>query len=203
AGSIRQRDAVGGWLYQVAHRLALRARAVCARRGEQFTPLEEFEATSPALPAEILSAIVDEELQRLPEQYRSAVVLCYLEGRTQTEAARLLATTTDAVNSRLKRARHLLRQRLSRHGLALSGTALAAGAARAALSPAMIQLTARTALNFITRPAAACGASALAATLAEGALHGMITPKVKILSTLVLVAAVLTTAVLLLPPPAQ
>src|SRR5262245_522386 len=35
AGSIREREVVGGWLYRVAHRIALQARADAARRRSQ------------------------------------------------------------------------------------------------------------------------------------------------------------------------
>src|SRR4051812_2127035 len=94
AGSVRQGDSVGGWLYRVAYRLALRARAVGCRRREQLTPAGE-EVTTPGVlgaltqprsPHESLRTALDEELRRLPEQYRTAAVLCYLEGRTQAEA---------------------------------------------------------------------------------------------------------------------
>jgi RNA polymerase sigma factor (sigma-70 family) len=206
AGSIRQGEAVGGWLYQVAYRLALRARAVCDRRREQLTTLcDAFETPGPAPPQDLLQGSLEEELQRLPEQYRSAVVLCYFEGRTQTEAARLLATTSDAVNSRLKRARTLLRQRLTRRGCTLSSVAvvgaLAANAARAALAPPRLTAIVRTALHFARGLVPACGASARAAALAQGALRSMIPPKSKILLALALFITLLTTGALLIPVP--
>jgi RNA polymerase sigma-70 factor (ECF subfamily) len=122
AAAIRVGDSLAGWLYRVALRLALRARSVRSR--QQFTELTDAIAHTASLPQQALDTILDEELRRLPEQYRSAVVLCYLESRTQSEAALLLATTENAVNSRLKRARELLRQRLARRGLTLGGVAL-------------------------------------------------------------------------------
>ncbi len=203
AGPIRGRDSLGGWLYQVARRLALRARASGALRRARLTELAEglsaprTERTQDALGA------LHEELERLPEQYRTPVVLCYLEGRTQAEAAGILATTAGAVNSRLKRARELLRQRLARRGLTLSGLAepLAESAARGALSPALVEGTARAAFHFATGRATGSGASALAVALAKGALRDMITLKVKALSALVLVAGFLTAGALLVLPP--
>src|SRR5260370_18302361 len=89
AGSIRQRDGLGGWLHQVAHRLALRARAAAGRRREQLTPGGD-ELASPSLPGHAVCSSVTEELQRLPEPYRPAVALCYLQGRTQAQAPPLL-----------------------------------------------------------------------------------------------------------------
>ena len=65
-----------------------------------------------------LRAILDEEIHRLPEKYRRPVVLCYLEGRTQEEAARRLRCTPGSVRGRLDRAREKLRSRLVRRGLA-------------------------------------------------------------------------------------
>jgi RNA polymerase sigma factor (sigma-70 family) len=203
AGSIRQGDAVGGWLHQVAHRLAVRARLVADRRRDRFTALGD-EPPAPA-PTADLHAALDEELARLPDHYRAAVVLCYLEGRSQAEAARLLATTAEAVNSRLKRARDLLRRRLSRHGLAVGAAALTAAltarAAGAALPPALARRAAEAACRFAAG-SASCGASPLAADLAKGALDAMAPAKIKlVLSSLVAAAALLTAAALAVPAP--
>src|SRR5438876_1014748 len=86
--------------------------------------LSEHDPPAPDAPPQAGDGLLDAELRRLPEAYRAAVVLCYLEGRSQSEAARLLATTTAAVNSRLKRAREVLRRRLAGRGLLLSEAAL-------------------------------------------------------------------------------
>ena len=198
----RKSDAIhqeaAGWLYRVAHRLALRARASAARRRERLTPPGEVSATA-APTQDAGREALDEELLRLPEPYRAAVVLCYLEGRTQAEAARLLAITTDAVNSRLKRARELLRRRLARQGLGVSAAALAGGVAQAALSPCRVRLVARTALEF-TAGGKAGGTTAAAAALATGALREMFTSKIKLLSALALAVFTLAWAGTLLAP---
>src|SRR5262245_56850736 len=178
ASGIRQSASVGGWLYQVAFRLALRARAVGLRRRSLLVTLPESTlAPNSEPPMEHLSIAVEQELDRLPEHYRAAVILCYLEGRTQTEAARHLATTADAVNSRLKRARELLRQRLGRGEAVLSAAALTealvAGGSHAALPAHLVRPTARAALEFAISRGAACGASAAATSLAKGALLTM------------------------------
>ena len=72
-----------------------------------------------------LRPVLHEEVNRLPEKYRDAVVLCYLEGRTNEEAATLLGWPVGTVKGRLSRARELLRSRLTRRGLALSAAFLA------------------------------------------------------------------------------
>ena len=202
AGSIRQQDSVGGWLYRVSYRLALRARASGSRRRERLTDPSGLCASAPEeSPDDPLLPSLDAEVQRLPELYRSAVVLCYVEGRTQAEAARLLVTTASAVNSRLKRARELLRRRLTRRGVFLSGTlggVLSVGTARAGVSAELVRLTARAASRFAADPAA-CGASALAVTLARGALRAMTTTKLKLVSLFAVVLALLTAGALALP----
>ena len=71
-----------------------------------------------------LRAVVDEELSQLPEKYRAPLMLCYLEGRTQEEAARTLGWSKSTIRRRLGRGLELLRVRLTRRGTALSDVSL-------------------------------------------------------------------------------
>ena len=59
------------------------------------------------------------EVDRLPERYRAAVVLHYLEGLSTEAAARRLGFARGTVLSRLSRARERLRSRLERRGVSL------------------------------------------------------------------------------------
>jgi RNA polymerase sigma factor (sigma-70 family) len=61
--------------------------------------------------------ILHAELNRLPESDRTLLVRCYLEGRSNQEAARLLGCPIGTLKGRLWRARGLLRERLYRSGL--------------------------------------------------------------------------------------
>src|SRR5205814_285695 len=94
-----------------------------------------------------LQPILDEELNRLPDHYRAAVVVCYLEGKTNQEASRLLRCPAGTVKSRLARARDLLRTRLARRGIALSAglfAGLLAEHAAAAVPTTLVSATVRT-----------------------------------------------------------
>src|SRR5262249_28273585 len=128
AASIASRDLLANWLYGVAHQTALKARSVAARRRErerQGTDMPETATADESLWHHLLP-MLDQELSRLPEKYRTAIVLCDLEDRTRKEAALQLGLPEGTVASRLSRARVMLAKRLARHGLAVSGGALAA-----------------------------------------------------------------------------
>jgi RNA polymerase sigma factor (sigma-70 family) len=196
--SIREMESIAGWLFQVAHRLAVRARARENRR-RHLPLLDEISAPPPANGHR---EILNQELERLPEPYRAALVLCYLEGRTQTEAARLLATTTYAINSRLKRARDLLRQRLVRSGFVLSAAGLidflSTSAGHAALPTALAKVTAQAAVTYASCGSAG-GVSAAALDLAKGALH-MMSSKIKVLLAMVMAGILWATSMMFSPP---
>jgi len=122
AGRLGARDAVAGWLYRVAVRIArkLLARRLLARRraAGPLPPDVAAPASADAAARELLAAL-DHEVNALPDQFRAAVVLCGLEGRTNTEAAAILGCPTGTVDSRLHAAKRKLRDRLTRRGFAV------------------------------------------------------------------------------------
>ena len=110
ARSLRSTDAVGGWLYGVAYRIALKARTAARRRRKR-----EAAALLTAhgnAPDDGLREVLDRELDLLPTKHRVPVVLCYFEGKTKEEAARELRLPTGTVSARLARARERLRRRV-------------------------------------------------------------------------------------------
>jgi RNA polymerase sigma factor (sigma-70 family) len=120
AGAIRNRQALGGWLREVAARNAIRARAKTARLRSRFVSAREAVSPSSAefdAARNELMQIILVELDRLPEKYRLPVVHCHLEGKTNEEASRLLGCPIGTVKGRLSRARAILRERLSTRGL--------------------------------------------------------------------------------------
>ena len=129
AGSIRKRTALASWLYGVARRTALRMRRSAAQRRQPPIHPSHRKPEEPVAAAALrdLQSLLDEEVERLPEMYRAPFVLCCLEGRSRTEAARQLAWKEGTVAGRVARARKLLQQRLARRGVSLSAV-LCAGA---------------------------------------------------------------------------
>jgi RNA polymerase sigma factor (sigma-70 family) len=122
-------ESVGSWLYEVAYRLAHKARAADLRRQARERPLVPVACPrqGPDAASRELGAVIDEELARLPEKYQGPLLLCYLEGHTRDEAARQLGCPLGTLKHRLERGRALLRSRLARRGITLSAGLLFAG----------------------------------------------------------------------------
>jgi hypothetical protein len=144
-------------------------------------------------------AILDEELDRLPQKLRAPLVLCCLEGRTRDEAARQLGWSSKLVKSRLEQGRERLRSRLCRRGLtlpaALGATLLMEEAAPAALPAVLIRAAVQAARS-------SNGVSASVALLAETALGGTVIGKAKvvILGMLLLTGALVAGTGAFAPP---
>jgi len=126
AASIMPREKVGNWLYGVAYQTARKARATRARRRMregQVPDGPEPEAASDVR-RDDLAEVLDHELNRLPDKYRTPIVLCELEGKTHGEAAERLGWPIGTVSGRLSRARAMLAERLIRRGMSPSGAPL-------------------------------------------------------------------------------
>jgi polysaccharide export outer membrane protein len=182
AASIHKRDAVGSWLYGVAYRLASKARAQRQRRQahERRAGLRKHAeprgaSATPLVKAawQQVQATRDEALGKLPDKYRAALILCYLEERSHEEAARQLGCPLATLRSRLTRGRERLRAALARRGLALSASGFAAflatNAVEGALPTRLGQTTLRAAARFAAgEPANQVVSVAVAQLVKEG-----------------------------------
>ncbi|MGC8642285.1 MAG: RNA polymerase sigma factor, partial [Isosphaeraceae bacterium] len=219
AGSLRRKELLGNWLYGVATRVALRARALRVRRQSRMVLDADIDARAgngrtdagQAGPAAVLQAderpILLEEVNRLPQKYREPIVLCSFEGLTHNQAAARLGWPVGTVKGRLSRARDLLRTRLSRRGVTVSSAALLAFASsadlRAAVPFSLTQSTVKAALAILARGGLALTASSAVSlsvtSLTEGVIHTMVLSQLKSLAFPALVASgLLTTGTLTL-----
>jgi RNA polymerase sigma factor (sigma-70 family) len=193
AGSIVRRESLAGWLYRVAYRVALEARGNASRETTGKPGCEPSVAPSDELIWRDLAPVLDEELHRLPEKHRLAVVLCYLEGRTVDEAARALGCPRGTVGTWLARARERLREQLQQRGVTLTSVVLAAVLAQQAgaahLPVALVTQTGRVAGLLAAGQATAM--TAPVAALVEGVLRAMFLGKVKIVAAAAVVVVVL------------
>jgi polysaccharide biosynthesis/export protein len=119
AAALENPDLLGGWLHGVAHRIARKARAQTVRRRAQerrAAAMTGAEEPQDGLAMRELCAALDEELNQLPDKYRLPLVLCYLQGLTNEEAARRLGWPAGSISYRLARGRERLRQRMRARG---------------------------------------------------------------------------------------
>ncbi len=181
AGSIVKRASAASWLHGVARRVAWSARLATARRRTHERRAAELASrTCDDASGDDLAALLHEEIGRLPERYRTAIVLCDLEGLTEGQAAHRLGRPVGTVRSRLLRGRERLRDRLIRRGLAPSIIVLtsfhASEAASMVVPSVLVQSTTRAAVQFAT----AGTVPAAVLSLTEGILRTMFITKLKI-----------------------
>jgi RNA polymerase sigma factor (sigma-70 family) len=188
AGTLRP-GPLGPWLHGVAYRTALKARErAVLRRGR---PVAENDRVAADPTEEIawrdLRPLLDEAIGRLPNSYRIPFVLCYLEGRTNAEAAEALGCPRGTVATRLSRARERLRAHLSRRGLTLSAGLLSAllsreAVAREAVSAALGRSAARAAWS-----PAGTAVPATVLALTKGVARTMLMEKLKVILAVLLI----------------
>ncbi len=166
AASRRWQASIAGWLYCVAYRLAMRLGKQSVRRREVERTAGSRSATAASEDHSALCRVLDEELQRLADEYREPIVLCYLEGKTRDEAARQLGWSLRTLQRRLNQGLHLLRGGLDRRGVELPLALLLAGlsqqVASAGVSAAVVATTVEAAVGGVLSPR-------VAALVAEGA----------------------------------
>src|SRR5262245_40286825 len=187
--TVRQGASLASWLHGVAHRVALKARAQAAgrRRHEQEGALPETVPPDDVTWKELRSAL-DGELGQLPEKWRLPLILCYLEGRMQDEAASQLGWSKSTLRRRLEEAREALGRRLHGRGIvwpaALSAVLLADCVAPA--SPGLVAATVEAAAGVAAGKPVATAASVKVATLTQGMLKTMLLTRLKTVTAVLL-----------------
>jgi RNA polymerase sigma factor (sigma-70 family) len=176
------RDSLGPWLHQVACRTALCARsAIHRRRRHEGEAAKLATWTVNEEPGDDLAEIIHQELNRLPETNRAAIVLCLIEGLTHEEAARGLGWPVGTVQSRLARGRERLRRRLALRGLAPSAGALALALSASNVSAAELSRITDYAIRLASRRIESAVSVPLSITrLVQEVLRTMLMTKLRI-----------------------
>ena len=169
-----------------------------ASRHERQAAAELTEITVDPVRQE-LSAVIHDEVNRLPENLRLIVVLCLMEGLTTEQAARYLKCPVGTVHSRLARGRQRLRNRLARRGQALTimglSTQITVKPASVMVPPGLLHATVRSATQYAAKGSAAGAVSMMTTEVVQDVMGAMIMSKLKLLSgTVLLLAIVLTGA---------
>ncbi|MDR3619507.1 MAG: sigma-70 family RNA polymerase sigma factor [Paludisphaera borealis] len=189
AESVWVRDSLGPWLHAVAVRTSAHLRVQVERRKRHERRFAESSNGEGDLGwiDDDLARTIHEEVGRLPDRFREAVVLCDLEGCSHEEAAGRLGWPIGTVKSRQARGRERLRERLSRRGLAPAEFAVAAALSSSPVSAASIHATVRAATVFRAGRGATAGAVSAASALAK-AVSGAMTMSVLKSSVLAVLA---------------
>ncbi len=191
AAAIRDRAALGGWLYRVAHRVSRKLRD----RTKRFNPLTDDLAVDGTSPGVDLRSVLDEEIAKLPEKYRLVVQLCYVNGLTTTVAAQRLGSAKGTVLTRLAWARKRLRGELTRRGVTVAVGSLGVVLGRTGTGAVPIALVLKTvqAAGLLTAgESVASLVSERTITLTQEVVQVMILNKVKWVAGILLLTVTLT-----------
>src|SRR5207244_9423767 len=117
AASICKSTSLASWLHGVACRVAAGIKRAEARRQRRARAAELPAPRGTDTAGEVswreMQAILDQQLEQLPQRYRTPLILCYLDGKTRDQAAHELGVSLGSLHGRLERGRNLLRDRLT------------------------------------------------------------------------------------------
>jgi RNA polymerase sigma factor (sigma-70 family) len=200
AAKIRKGESVGSYLHGTAYRVAVKARALRRQAQAKVRPMQTEAAETRREPHDV-EFLVHEELARLPERLRRAVVLCHFEGKTHAQAAALLGCPVGSVSRHLKRACELLRERLSARGVTASAGLLATALTAPDAIPAALAVgTWKLVAQYTAGSALVGGLAVPAVALARQVLRAATTFKLKGLTALLLLFGLAATGTALFGP---
>ena len=139
--TLAERGGIGGWLYRVAHRIAWKGRAMADKRKRRETKVAKSEAAPESAPPSDLMAVIGEELERLSEPHRLAIIVCDLDGLSRSQAAAKLGCNEGTLSARLNRGRKQLAERLRARGITTPVVGLGALLGIASNAPAYLGQT--------------------------------------------------------------
>ena len=202
AAKLKCPQLLGNWLYGVAYRTALHAKATISKRRAKEQQMINRVTCEEAQDQTLLDLrpILDRELERLPEKYRTAIVLCDLESRPRSVVACQLGIPEGTLSSRLAAGRKILAKRLTRRGLTVSAAALTVNlvktaSAAAIVPPSLLMATAKAASLFAAASNAAEVLSASVGPLTTEALNTLRWAKLKMVAGLAVLGGVLALAI--------
>lgn len=198
AGTVK--STLAGWLHKVARDVSLQMLRAGARRTRREADAVRSNATPSPATENSLREELDLVLMKLPDRLREAVVLRYLEGHGQEEAARMAGCDKGTLSRRCTQGLSRLGSLLSGRGVAVAPAVLTAFLVNQ--SAASLPAATLTALQAVGAGAASASASALA----KGAINAMFWAKAKVCAAVVGVASVVgagAVAPLVFSTPAQ
>jgi RNA polymerase sigma factor (sigma-70 family) len=148
ASSIREGQAVAGWLYRATQHDALDALRNEKRRRQRETEAMKLaqESSRPEIAAEQLTPFLEQAMGQLRRVEQDAVVLRFFQGKSLRETGQALAMSEEAARKRVDRALDKMRAYFARCGITASAALLTSAlSAHAAGAPAPAGLAAKIA----------------------------------------------------------
>ena len=192
ASSVVPREMVANWLHGVASQTARKAKAMRAKKRTHEKQM--IQMPEPIVQEKDRGKDLHHQLHQalagLPAKFRVSIILCYLEGKTRSEAARQLGVPEGTLAAWVARGRVMLAKRLARNGLVLSSGALATAlmhnTASASVPVSLASSTLQAASLLAADQAASSAIATPALALMEGVMKEMIATKLKKTMTVLL-----------------
>jgi RNA polymerase sigma factor (sigma-70 family) len=194
--TVRKQTSLASWLHGVAHRVALKAKSQVVSR-ERHERKASVPGTVPSddVTWKELRVVLDAELTQMAEKWRLPLILCYLEGRTQDEAAAQLGCGERTLRRRLDEARAALGRRLSRRGIVWPAALFAVLLSECvAMKLGVVRSTVEIATHVLAGKATTVVVPAKVAALAEGVMKAMVISKLKVVAGILLALGVVVAA---------